>query len=47
MAVVAAAGSVVAAGAGRKNPVNCGINLEPQPIAEALAQVVVACDGAI
>jgi len=31
----------------RKNPVNGCINLEPQPIAEALAKVVVTCDGAI
>jgi len=31
----------------RENPVNCCINLDPQPIAEALAKVVVACDSAI
>jgi hypothetical protein len=30
-----------------KNPVNGCINLEPQSITEALAKVVVSCDGAI
>jgi hypothetical protein len=31
----------------RKNPINGCINLDPQSIAEALAKVVVVCNGTI
>jgi hypothetical protein len=31
----------------RENLVNCRIHLETQSIAEALTEVVVACDGAV